>query len=180
VVDVGLEQLERLLDQLALLGDDREAAAADVRGGVVKAEQVQRLAVHDHDLVVVAVQVVVGAAHGGTGLEQILLELAQFLLTAAIGVRDQRADHDAAGRGRRQCRGYVPPVEPEDADVQARLGLVDRAYQRRDAVVRLDDDLQGPGFFSTQVTPIGPPRASSAAIASASWSVPLPCGTSVE
>ncbi len=97
--------------------DDAEAAALlDVELRVVEAEHVERV-VDDHHLAVIARQVVGGARDGDPGVEQLQLELAQALLAAAVGVRDERAHDDAARDGRLERLLELGPVEPEDDDV---------------------------------------------------------------
>ena len=81
------------------------------------------------------------------GVEQPQLELAQDLLAAAIGVRDQRADDDAARDRRLERFLELDAIEPENHDVDGLLRVADRLHQRRQAVVRLDDELHFVLFF---------------------------------
>ena len=63
----------------------------------VVAVDVQHAPVDDHHLAVIANQVVRGARDGDAALEELHLELPQALRPAAVLVRRQRADVDAAG-----------------------------------------------------------------------------------
>jgi hypothetical protein len=73
---VRLEELQGFRDQLAVLGDDPEAAAAvDVEPRVVEAEDVERAAIDHQELVVVAQQVVARARDDHSRREQPELEL---------------------------------------------------------------------------------------------------------
>ena len=74
-------------------------------------------------------------------VEQAQLELAQALLAAAVGVRDQRTHHDAARHGRFERLLELDAIEAEDDDVDRLPGLRDGLHERRDAVVGLDDQL---------------------------------------
>ena len=49
--------------------------------------------------------------------------LRRLLLAAAVGVRDQRADDDAARDGRLERLFELGPIEPEDDDVDRLLGV---------------------------------------------------------
>ena len=118
---VGLEQRARLLHELGIVGDDAEAAALlDVEPGVVEAEHVQRV-VDDHHLAVIARQIVGGARDRDPGIEQPQLELAQDLFAAAVGVRDERADDDAARDRRLERLLELDAIEAEDDDVDRLL-----------------------------------------------------------
>ena len=142
-VAVRLEQRAASLTSRLSRGDHAEAAALlDVQLGVVEAEDVQHV-VDDHHLAVIARQIVGGARHGDAGVEQPQLELAQALLAAAVGVRDQRPDHDAARHGRLERLLELDAIEAEDDDVDRLPGLTHRFQQRGEAVVGLDDQLHG-------------------------------------
>ena len=177
---VRLKQLDGLADQVAFLGHEAEAAAlVHVKRGVVEAKDVELRPIHDHDLVVVAAEIVVGAAHARAGLEQTELELPQPLVAPAIRVGDEGADgHASRDRGLKGLR-HIAPVEPEDADVEAGLRLVDGGEDRADAVFRFDDQAHFAPFFGSQTTSTAS-APWSAAIASEIRSVFLPWGTSAE
>ena len=112
-----------------------------VEAGEVEAVDVKDPAVDDHHLAVVADQIVGGARHGDAGLEQVHLELAQDLGAAAIVMGGQRPHADAAGDGGLQRARDLQAIEPEDQDVDATFGLLDRGDDRGDAGVGLNDEL---------------------------------------
>jgi hypothetical protein len=140
---VGLEQGARGLDEPRILAREAEAAAAvHVELGVVEPEHVH-FAVHDHHLAVMAGQVVGRPADGHARREKRHLQLAQPLLPAAVGVRDQRPHRDPAPHGRRERLLQLDTVEPEDHDVDALLRALYRHQQRRNAVIGLGDQFHG-------------------------------------
>jgi hypothetical protein len=53
---------------------------------------------------------------------------------------DQRAHRDAAPGGGRQLPLERPDLAPENRDVDALAGTLDRTKHRLDAVVRFDDE----------------------------------------
>jgi hypothetical protein len=73
--------------------------------------------VDDHHLRVIPRQIGGCPRHRDAAVQQPRLELPQVLLTAAIGVRDERADGDAAVHGRLQRLLELRPVEPEYDDI---------------------------------------------------------------
>ena len=69
-VEVGVEELLRLLDERPLPGGDPEAAAApEIGPREVVGEDVELLAVDDHDLPVIAQEVVVAPGDGRSDLQ---------------------------------------------------------------------------------------------------------------
>ena len=140
-VEVRLEEAEGLLHQPALSRRHPERAAlVDVSAGEVEREDEEPAPVDDHDLAVVAHEVVGGARHGGADLQEALLQLAQGLLAARARVRDQGAhDHPAADGGRdpalRQPPRRTRPAEAapaaDDADHRSTPPCGDRQDQRR-------------------------------------------------
>ena len=70
-------------------------------------------------LVVIAHEVLGGPRDGDALLEQAHLELAQALLAAVVGVRDERGHRHAALGRRLQRRLDVGAIESEDDDVDA-------------------------------------------------------------
>jgi hypothetical protein len=92
---------------------------------------------------VITHEVIGGARDGDTSLEQLQLELAQLLVAAAVGVGGQRPDVDAALHGALQGFGNRVVVEPEDQDVDRPPGALDRLDDRRNARIRLNDELHG-------------------------------------
>jgi hypothetical protein len=112
-----------------LVGHDAEAPALlDVELRVVEAEHVQRVVDHHH-LAVIPRQIVGGARDRDAGVEQPQLQLPQDLFAAAVGVRDQRADDDAARDRRFERLLELGAIEPEDDDV-------DRFLRARTACTR--------------------------------------------
>src|SRR6187551_3074780 len=88
---IRLEQLQRLLDEVAFPRDDREAAAmVDIEMGEVEGQDEEQAPVDDQQLVVIAREVVGGPRHLHARLEQTHLELAEALLAAVVGVGDER------------------------------------------------------------------------------------------
>ena len=138
---VGLEQLLRFGHRLGIARRNREAAAVlDVEPGEVEAVKVQHR-IGDQELRVIANQVVRGSRHGDAGGEQPLFELAQPRLAAPVGVRDQRTDGDAAlDRGGQRFLDLVV-VETKDEDIDRLSRELDDPDDRRDACLRLDDEL---------------------------------------
>ena len=150
---VGIEQRGGLFHEPLVLGGDAEAAALlDIELRVVEAVDVQPV-VGEHHLAVIPRQVVGGASHGDPRLEHPRFQLAEDLLAAAVGVRDQRPDRDAARHRRLERFLELGAIEPEDHDVDGFAGVSDRLQHRSEAVVRLDDELHFPlFFFSAQST----------------------------
>ena len=73
--------------------------------------------------------------------EQLQLELAEALVAAAIGVRGERADDDAAGDRRAQRPGDFAAIEAENQDVDTLSRLLDGVDDRRHSTVGLNDEL---------------------------------------
>ena len=92
-------------------------------------------------LVVIAHEIVGGPRHGHALLEQAHLELAQALLAAVVGVRDERGHRHAALGRRLQRRLDLGAIEPEDDDVHALRGVLDGRHERRDPVLGLNQQL---------------------------------------
>jgi hypothetical protein len=141
-VEIGLEQLARFLYQLPIFRHDSEAAAlAHVAAREVEAVYMENGVVDDHHLAVIPQQIVSRARHGHPTLEQLQLELAEVFLPAAIGVRRQRPDVDAAAhrgfQGARQFRA----VEPENEDIDRFFCLLDCREDGGDARIGLNDEL---------------------------------------
>src|SRR5687767_14972144 len=155
-IAIRLEQLQRLLHEGAFPRDDREAAAmVDIEMGEVEGHHEEQPPVDDQHLVVIAREVVRGPRHGHTRIEQTHLELAEALLAAVVGVGDKRG-HRYATLGRvLQCRLDLGSIESEDDDVDALLRLPDRRDERRDAVLRLNEQLHRPVSTKVHGTPNG-------------------------
>ena len=101
----------------------------------------QFFAVDDHQLGVVADQLVIGAADHDALVEHAQLELAQPLLAAGVGVRDERADRDAAfDRGFDGLLDRLQ-VEAENDEVERFLRALDGVERRLDAVSRLNNQI---------------------------------------
>ncbi len=151
---VGLEQLRRLLHEPAITRDHAEAAAlVDVELRVVEAIDMQHRAVDEHHLPVISGQVVRGARDRDAALEQAQLELAEILLAASIGVRDERTNDDAAADRRVERLLDLHPVESKNDDVDRLAGLLDGLYDRLHAIVGLNDELHFAfAFFSDHST----------------------------
>ena len=162
---VGLEQLERLLHQLRVLGDDAEAAAlGDVEPGEVEAVDVQHAAVDDHHLAVIANEIVGGPGHGHPGRQQPQFELSQDLVAAGMGVGDEGANGDAAADGRFEGPGNLLAVEAKNENVDGLFCLLDGRDDRSDAGVGLNDE------FHTFMADLSPGTTSvSKLLASSGW-----------
>jgi hypothetical protein len=100
---------------------------------------VEHALVDDHELGVVADQVVAGTGNGDSGREQAKFELAEKLVAAAMGVGDEGADADAAADRRFEGAGDFVPIVPEDGDVYGFPGLLDGVDHRGDTGIGLDD-----------------------------------------
>ena len=142
----------------AVLRHDAETAApVDVEQRVVEAEHQQRRAIDDHELAVIADEVVPGPVHCGAGAEQPLLELSQPPRPALIGVGDERVHLHAPSDGVVQRPLDVVAIEAEDDDLDALPGLPDRRNQRCDAVAWLNQELharRGPSCSSTRISAV--------------------------
>ena len=150
---VGLEELDGLAHQLALLGHKPEAAAlVHVEGRVVEAQNIELRPVHDHDLVVIAAQVVVRPPHTGPRLEEVQFELAQALFSPPVGMGDQSAHGDTPIDRAAQGLCDIGPIETEDPDVDGGLRLVDGGEDGRDPIFRQDDQAHFGAFFSSHTT----------------------------
>ena len=87
---VGLEEPDRFgHNRLVLRGDAHAAALFDIEPGEVETKRIERLAIDQHHLVVIAHEVVVGARHRDAGIQQLELQLAESLGPAARGVRNE-------------------------------------------------------------------------------------------
>ncbi len=146
-VEIGFEQFHRLLDHLGVPGDNAEAAAMiDIHVDKVERQQEQRPAIHDHHFAVVTNQIIRRAPHGYASLEKTRLQAAQLRLAAPVGVSDQRAYRNALAGRSFQGGLQLFPVHAEDEDVNALLGALDPCQKRRDAIVRLNQQLQNGTF----------------------------------
>ena len=129
------------MDQPGVPGHDSEAAAmVDVKVREVKGQNIKQTTVDYHQLVVIAHQIVSGPRNGASQCEQTHLELAQVNLAAPVGVSNQRTHRNAAADRSLQLRLNFGSVETEDHDLDAFLGVSDSRKQRRDSVVRLDQE----------------------------------------
>ena len=117
---IGLEQPDCFAHQGTAPGDDAEAAAApDVGGSEIERQQVQLAPVDDHQLAVIAGQVVRRARHNRSGFEQTQLQLSQALLACPIGVGDERMD---GGVGERPLNFLLVATEDCNLDTALRAG----------------------------------------------------------
>ena len=130
-------------DQAGVAGDQSEAAAViDVQISKVEGEQKQLAAIDDQEFAVISGQVVGRARHRDSGIQKAHFELAKVFLAAAIGIRDQRMDKDAA-RGRvRQGLLDFTAIESKNDDLDAVLGAIDGVEQRLNAVAGLNQQFQ--------------------------------------
>src|SRR5262245_56929961 len=154
---VGLEERECLADRMLVLGRHAKAPAlCGVSRGAVEREQVQHL-VGNHELAVVAHELVARPRHHDAAFEHALFELAQPVLSTAIGVRDQNAHADAAQHCGSERLFDLVTIDAEDRNVD-RLGrALDRLHHRREAGLGLDDQIhsssssfsRGRAFFSS-------------------------------
>src|SRR5436190_980824 len=139
---IGLEQLDGGVNGLPVVHDDAEAAAPrDIDHRVVESEHEELPAIDDHELAVIADEVVAGAVDRRAGAEQTLFELPQSPRSAFVGVGDERMDVHAARDGRVQRVLDVVAVESEDDQLDAALRAPDRGNQRCDAVPWLNQQL---------------------------------------
>src|SRR4026208_1393706 len=90
--------------------------------------------VDDHELAVVARQIVGGAGDADAGAQQTHLELSKRLLASAVGMGDQRPYRRAAVARRGEGLLQIGEVEAENGDVDGFLRLTNGAYDRGDAV----------------------------------------------
>ena len=102
--------------------------------------------------------------------------LAQVLLAAAVRVRDERADHDTPRDSGLERLFELRAVESKDDDVDRFLGAADGLHERREAVIRLNDEFYFFSFLSPQFTAPWP-SGSRARMASVMGSVSLSSGT---
>ena len=161
---VGLEQLHRLAHDLRRRASTmpKLRLLLDVELGVVEAVDVQDCAVHDHHLAVVARQVVGGPRHRGAAPRAAAARACAGssrppLLVCAISARTTTPRCD---RGVERLLD-VGAIEAEDDDVDRLLRFVDGPDDRRDAVVRLDNQLHFVlGFFSVHSTAAWPSGSS--------------------
>jgi len=101
---------------------------------------VQDLVVDDHELVVVAEQVISRACYFDPGRQQVHFEPAQLSLFAMIGIRDERTDRNVSGHGffKRTLDIYV--VETKNGDFNALFRSVDPMNDRDNAILGLNDE----------------------------------------
>ena len=100
---VGVEESDCVVQRRSLARDDAEAAAArDVQQREVESEHEQERAIDDHELAVIADEILSGPIHSGARAEQPLLQLPQVAGAAVISVRDQRVHVHSALDGRVQ------------------------------------------------------------------------------
>ena len=89
---IRFEQLCRLLHMLLVGRDDPEAAAAfHIEVGEIEGQQIKHSAVDDHQLAVIAHQVVIGARDGDSRGEQPHLQFPQILFAAPVRMRRSSA-----------------------------------------------------------------------------------------
>ena len=96
--------------------------------------------VDDHHLAVVARADRQRSGHRDAGLEQPHLELAQILLSAAIGMGDQRADDNTSGNRSLERLLELRAIEAEDDDVDRLLRAFDACTSGARPVFGLDDE----------------------------------------
>ncbi len=137
--------------------------------------RVERLAIDQQHLVVIAQQVVVGARDRHAGVKQLQLEFAKPLLPAARCAGDERVHLDAARDGALERPLQLLEVEAENRNVNLPGGFLDRCDERHEPVLGLDDQLhalpQAAFFFSVfHSTPV-PGSGSSAMISADTLSV---------
>ncbi len=109
--------------------------------GEIEAVDVQLLTVDDHHLAVITDEVARRAADRGARVQQPLLELAQSLLAASVGMGNQRPHrHPTANRS---LDGFFQrlQVKAEDDDVDGFPGAFNRCHDRVDPVRRLHNEL---------------------------------------
>ena len=112
---VGLEQLDRLLHMLSIRCDDPETSAVlNIQPGEVEGQKKELPAIDNHELAVVADQVVVRSGNSDTCGEQTYFQFTQMDLASAIRIGDQRMNmHAAADRAGERFLD-LPAVETED------------------------------------------------------------------
>ena len=81
----------------------------------------ERLAIHDEQLAVVPHQIVGCPAHHDAGIEHPRFEDPQALLTARVGVRNQRPNRDSTLHRRVDGLFERPQIEAEDDEVDRLL-----------------------------------------------------------
>ena len=133
----------RFFHQFAVPGHDAEAAAPlCIKVGEVICQQIKFLTIHQHHLAVIADQVVRGTGHRDSFFQEPHFQLAQVLLSTAIGKRDQRMDKDASLGGVFQRVLDLRLVEAKNNDFNAFLCPFDGFKQGRGAIRRLNNQLQ--------------------------------------
>ena len=105
----------------------------------------------DHELPVVANQVVGGARYSDARCQQPRFEIAQILLSAAIGIRYQRVNEDAAAGSLSKRSFDFATVESKDQQLHGTLCAIDGFHERSNAVTRLYDQFHSSAFFPAQI-----------------------------
>ena len=110
----------------------------DIKVGEVEGQDVEQPTVDNHQLVVIAHQIVGGPRNGDAHCQQAHLKLAQVYLAAPIGVGNQGMHRNAATHRSLQRRLNLGAVETEDCDLDAFPGVADSRQQRLGSVAGLD------------------------------------------
>src|SRR5690349_20749838 len=99
---------------------DAEAAAAlNVQVSEIESQNVEFAAIDNHQLAVIADQVVRGSCHCHAGAQQTKFELAQTPLASAIGISNQGVHMNAARNRAGQSFFDLAPVEAKDHNLHA-------------------------------------------------------------
>src|SRR5262249_4579535 len=128
------------LDKLAVRGDHAEAAAAlNIQIGEVKCHQMQHAPIDDHELVMIANQVISGPGDSHAGSEHPQLESSQVLVTPFIRASDQSLYSDATRHCVRKRLFYLLTIKTKNDDLDASLRFFDPFNKGPDAVTRLNE-----------------------------------------
>src|SRR5262249_1411942 len=133
--------------------DDAEASAADVDRGIVEAVDVQRVAVGDHHLRVVADELIGSAADDDAAFEHAQLDLAQAFLSTGVRVGNQRAYFDSTLHRRLDRLLDLFDVEGEDEDVDRFFRAFNRVQNGFDAVSWLNNKLHAVSLRPSPTVP---------------------------
>jgi hypothetical protein len=135
---VGVEQAQGLLHDPSFPGDETKAPRRQIARCVVEAVHMERLAIDDHHLAVITDELGARSSDGDARLEHPELQIPQSLLASRVGMRDERADGDAAPDGGLEGLFERLQIEPKDDDVDGLLRLLDGVEKRLDTVMRAE------------------------------------------
>src|SRR5690349_9236994 len=118
----------------------------------VVSKQEKLFTVHQHHLAVIARKIVGSASHGDPFFQKTHFQFAEVFLAAAIGERNLGVDKDTALGRVLQGMFKFCLVKAEDNDLNALLCPLDGLDERREAVRRLNDQLQMCSLLSPEMS----------------------------